>query len=585
MPTVEESIRLYNTLAAQYADVKPKLEEVNQYLLPGRNLASIELSEPEFVSFTTEAVDIMNDVGGDSLDIFTSLIFGTLTPPNVHWLEAKPDAAAGREPSQAAKVFMEELTKVVHKQLNKSNFYEIINEFYREAGGYCTAAFRFDSVMTGDTAYNFKFVPTGDYLFRFDYEGMLADFIRVVWKTPQQIVDKYGDDAPEYLRVMVDQGGRNAHEKKALLEHTYVHDPDDDGMSATTILIDIPPKRNQTDSPSIIERTRSYEMPYYVLRFRSVASTEWGCGPGLDAMKDIRRLQEMERTAAMAAHKEVDPPLQIPQQLEGMVNTLPGGKNYMAMGTQFGGEIKKLYEMRFDLNAAFAFQDRVERRIQKKFFVDVFFSEQRDPNKSPLKAAEVNVRADDKYLRLGPLVNSSHSKIFAPMAVRAIQILMRRWEVFQVTQDPARPQIIPDPPQEYIAGQDVDFTVHLVSPLAKQQNKVSLQPVQYMAALTQALAAIDNTVIDNWNMDRTLRSSAEASGLPAADMRTEDEVAEMRQQRYEAQRAQAQQQAQSEQYRLQLETRKAEADIAAKSAKASESISSAPPSEAAGGIL
>jgi hypothetical protein len=56
--------------------------------------------------------------------------------------------------------------------------------------------------------------------------------------------------------------------------------------------------------------------------------------------------------------------------------------------------------------------------------------------------------------------------------------------------------------------------------------------------MVQPIAAVDPTVMDNFDTDEITRTLADTNGAPQRIMRSEDEIAQMRQQRQQMQRLQ-----------------------------------------------
>ena len=286
-------------------------------------------------------------------------------------------------------------------------------------------------------------------------------------------------------------------------------------------------QRSSSSSQEPIQKDGFYEFPYPLARWGTIGSDDWGIGPGSRALPDVKRLQEMEKAFLMATHKTINPPLNAPARMRGKLNSLPGGYNYYANPQE---TVNELYQVRFDFQGVSAAVERVEQRIQRNFFNDIFLTAARDPNATPYKATEVNAREQEKMLRLGPVIERLQHEFLQPIVERCFNIMLRK-EMFP----PLNPELA------MIAG---DYDIQLVSPLATAQRSVALQGINSFMAFVGQAAQFDQSILDNLDPDAAAREYADITGVQLGVLRPQKDVDKLRQQR---QQAQAQQQAKEEQ--------------------------------------
>ncbi len=187
--------------------------------------------------------------------------------------------------------------------------------------------------------------------------------------------------------------------------------------------------------------------------------------------------------------------------------------------------------MRLDFQGAGAAIERVEQRIQRAFFVDIFLTASRDPNASPLKATEVNSRENEKLLRLGPVIERLQHELFRPLIIRCFNILLRKG-------------VIPPVPEDFRDFVEDGYNLKLIGPLAHAQKLLALQGINSFLGFVASAAQIDQTVLDQIDADQTVAEVADISGVPVRILRTPEAVKAIREQRAAAEQQQAQQQAQ-----------------------------------------
>ena len=236
----------------------------------------------------------------------------------------------------------------------------------------------------------------------------------------------------------------------------------------------------------------------------------------------------MEKSFLMATHKTINPPLNAPARMRGKLNTLPGGYNYYANPNE---TVNEIYQVRFDFNGVSAAVERVEQRIQRNFFNDIFLTAARDPNATPYKATEVNAREQEKMLRLGPVIERLQHEFLQPVIERCFNIMLRK-------------QLLPpmSPEMAQMAG---DYSINLISPLATAQRSVALQGINSFMAFVGQAAQFDQTILDNLDVDKAAREYADITGVDIGVLRPQEEVEKRR-----AQRAQQQAQEKAKQEQL-----------------------------------
>jgi hypothetical protein len=235
----------------------------------------------------------------------------------------------------------------------------------------------------------------------------------------------------------------------------------------------------------------------------------------------------MEKAFLMATHKAINPPLNAPARMRGKLNTLPGGYNYYANPNE---TVNEVYQVRFDYQGVGSAVERVEQRLQRTFFNDIFLTAARDPNATPYKATEVNAREQEKMLRLGPVIERLQHEFLQPMIERCFNIMLRKGLM---------PEL--DPALAEMAG---EYKISLISPLATAQRSVALQGINSFLAFIGQAAQFDQSIMDNVDVDEAAREYADITGVRLGILRPMDQIKKIRDAR---QQQMAEQQAKEEQ--------------------------------------
>lgn len=507
----------YQSLQTERSEWEQEWRQVSDYLLPGRGIYQT-YSKPRKRKLT--APRVINTVGEDSLYVLTSGMHGGLTSPSRPWFSLTW-SDANLQLVEPLKAWLQDCQDRLHAELHKSNFYSIINSFYIEYAGFGTGCMYIgEDTGTDDVAFRFELLTAGEYAFSMGADGKPSSFFRTIFMTPRQLVERFPDTASEPLKRAVNNNeGTIDRTYITVLECIYKDKFQDKKytrlfyeVTATSSGQQNQPKTLSSREP--LEISGFYEFPYPLARWGTIGSDIYGIGPGSRALPDIKRAQEMEKAFLMATHKAIDPPLNIPSRLRGKFNSLPGGENYYANP---GETVNELYQMRFDYQGVSAAIERVEQRIQKNFFNDIFLTASRDPNASPLKARQVDAQDQEKMLRLGPVIERLQHEFLQPTIERCFNIMMRK-ELFL----PLQPELA------QLVG---DYDISLVSPLATAQRSVALQGINSFMAFIGQAAQFDQQVLDKVDIDAAVDEYADITGVKVGVIRPQEQVQQIRQQR------------------------------------------------------
>ena len=154
-------------------------------------------------------------------------------------------------------------------------------------------------------------------------------------------------------------------------------------------------------------------------------------------------------------------------------------------------------------------------------------------DKGRMTAQEVVARNQEKLQQLGPVVERLQYEFLNRILERVYNILDRSG-------------IFPDIPEELqdIVGEE--FRIEYISPLAQAQKMSGLTSIEQGIGFIGQAAQFDQTVLDKVNLTEAVANYLAQVGVPAAMIRSDEEVEQIQKQRQEAQaaaEAQAQQQA------------------------------------------
>lgn len=513
----------YEATRTERYEFEAEWKLISDFLLPGRGVYQL-YSKPRKRKLTSPRV--INTTGEDSLYVLTSGMHGGLTSPSRPWFDQEWSSSEVREIDEL-KAWLQKCTKILHTSLHASNFYSIINSFYIEYAGFGTASM-YVGEDTDDVSVPFRFelLTVGEYSMAMGANGKIATYYRTIFMTPRQVAERFPDTASAEIKTKVSENKPEVDTSYITVLECVYKEPYQD-KDYTRVYYEI--SNNVRSSNDKLEReplemSGYYEFPYPTARWNTIGSDVYGVGPGSRALPDIKRLQEMEKVLLMAAHKGVDPPLNIPSGMKGNINALPGGRNYAKRPDQV---ITPLYQGGIDYGGLNEVIERVEQRIQRNFFNDIFLTASRDPNASPLRTGQVQAQEQEKMLRLGPVIERLQSEFLSDVIERCFNICQRKG-------------MFPPLPPEYEELVEDGYNINLVSPLATAQRRVALQGVNSFMGFIAQGAQFKPDIVDNLDMDEGARDMADISGVRIGIVRTQEQVDKIRSVRAQEQQAQQQ---------------------------------------------
>jgi len=490
----KEILADFSASLTERSEYEAEWQIITDWLLPGHGIYSY--TTPPTKQDRTPS-KIVNDKGREALRVMTAGLQSGATNPAKKWFKL-----GFTNPSLdrilPLRMWLDDCEKQIYSSLYNSNFYSVIHSSYIEFGGFGIACIYFGS--DGDP-FRFELSEIGTYSIAEGVDHKINKLYRIVFKSAANMVDMYGSDkvSDEVKRA----ADKNPDQLMPIL-HGVVPDKYQDKPFHSFYI-----EYNKPDA--FLEQKGFYEFPFLVPRWEYKDGTPYCSGPGELAIPYIKRLQEMEKANLMAAHKAINPPLNAPARKKGTVRTLPGGINYYDNPQEV---VTPMYNIKFDFAGVFQNIQRTELAIEKIFFNDLFITASRDPNLSPLKAAEVYQRRDEQMIRIGPTIEAMQVEMLDPLITRAMNVLGRAGK-------------LPPFPMEF-ADMVSDYEIRYISPLAEAQKQLGLSPFTNFLQNAMGIIQLKPEASDKINGDRSIDELADITGAPAAMFNTDEEVKAIR---------------------------------------------------------
>lgn len=265
-----------------------------------------------------------------------------------------------------------------------------------------------------------------------------------------------------------------------------------------------------------------YEKLHIICRWDIVANDAYGRSPGMDALPDVKQLQQEVRRKAQAIDKQVNPPMIADVQLKNQpASLLPGGVTYIAGLMTNGGKpgFAPAYQVNPDLKGMLEDLNEVRDRIKRTFFNDLFQTISQYETRSNVSATEIDARRAESLIMLGPVLERIQHEGLGPIIDRVFSVM-------------SRAGIFPPPPPG-IAGQNIE--IQYVSMLATAQAAAATGGIERLLQIAGNLAGLDPQVMDNIDIDYALDKYSYLMNNDPRIIRSPEELVAIRQQRAQQQ--------------------------------------------------
>lgn len=466
--------------------------------------------------------NILDNTGTRSLGILAAGMMSGMTSPARPWFRLSTSDPQLDE-SYNVKVWLSECTRLMQMVFNRSNFYRAMHMKYQELGCFGTSA----TILMDDPKSIVWFYPLniGEYALAQNYKGSVDTLYREFDLTVDQVVREFGKD--KVSDTVLNMYNRGSLEQKVTV--THVIEPRESRKYGSKLAKDMPWKScyyesGQNDSKYLRE-SGFKEFRALAPRWKVNSGDTYGSSPAMEALGDIKQLQQQQLRKSQAIDYKTKPPTQAPSTMRnaGGVDYLPGGVTYYDGPALPQGAIKPLFEVNLDLNHLLGDIQDVRERIRGSFFADLFLMIASD-DRSGTTAYEIAQRQEEKMLMLGPVVERLHDELLEPV----IDMTFTRM---------AEAGILPPAPPEL---EGMELNVEFVSVLAQAQRAVATSSVDRYVANLGTIAQFKPEILDKFNADAWADAYADMLGIDPDLIVPGEQVTMIRSQRAQQQAAAAQ---------------------------------------------
>lgn len=269
--------------------------------------------------------------------------------------------------------------------------------------------------------------------------------------------------------------------------------------------------------------------PFIAPKWATTSNDPYGRSVGMDALPDILQLHTMTVRQAEAIEKLVRPPMLANLALKNQPSSiLPGKVTYVEDITK---GMASIFDIKLDIEHMAQLIEKIEARVQKWFFNDLFQMMANLEGVQPRNDMEIAERRGEKLQVLGPVVENITSEM-AGLVSRTIQIAGRRG-------------LLPPQPAS-LRGMPLEIEFDTMVQVAQRATQTASMERALTVTTNIMKAAPDKHVEDVLNWGQTLREYLDRIQFPENCKNGEEEEQGIKQARQKAMADSQKQQAQAQ---------------------------------------
>lgn len=461
----------------------------------------------------------------EGIQLLTSSVYSGTTSPVSVWFKSVPSGLDTPSTLTEGEQWLETVDQFIFRNIHSSNFDSEIVDFLTDliVAGWAVLYVDTDREKGG---YTFNTWSIGNcHISSSQANGLIDTVYREFELTAEQIVSEYGiDNVSDKVKTASE---KKPDQKFTLVQAIFPRDKQlvkgEEGKRINKAM-PIASYTIESNTKHILIESGFEEFPLVVSRFRKLPESHYGIGMANMVLADVKTVNQLMKLSLQTAELNLGG-LWVAQH-DGVVNphTLRIRPNAIISANSVDA-IKRLDTGSASIGIGLDFLQHFQAKIKR-----TLMSDQLTPQgSSPLTATEIQARVNVYRNQLG--------SIFSRLQAEYLQTLLDRcWGLAM------RSGVLPSAPEELMQASKISFS--FINPMAASAKLEWVTSTQNLMMNIGQMAQIDQTVMDNVNLDAMVQIMADGLNVPKEAIRTSDEIAELRQLKQEQQQAMQEQQQQ-----------------------------------------
>lgn len=501
-------------------------KECYKYCAPERQQSFQDVSATGLEQERKQARNELYDTTAcEGIQLLTSSVYSGTTSPVSLWFKSVPSGIDTPSQLTEGEQWLETVDNFIFRNIHSSNFDSEIVDFLTDliVAGW--------AVLYVDTnrdkgGYTFNTWSIGNcYISSTQANGLIDTVFREFELTAEQIVSEFGlDNVSDKVKAAAE---KKPDQKFTLVQAIFPRDKQlvkgEEGKRINKAM-PIASYTIEASTKHILVESGFEEFPLVVSRFRKLPESHYGIGMANMVLADVKTVNQLMKLSLQTAELNLGG-LWVAAS-DGVINpnTLRIRPNAIIAANSVDA-IKRLDTGSASVGIGLDFLQHFQAKIKR-----TLMSDQLTPQgSSPLTATEIQARVNVYRNQLG--------SIFSRLQAEYLQTLLDRcWGLAM------RSGLLPQAPEELMQASRISFS--FINPMAASAKLEWVTSTQELMMNIGQMAQIDQTVLDNINLDAMVQIMADGLNVPKEAIRTSDEIAELRQLKQEQQQAMQEQQQQ-----------------------------------------
>lgn len=448
---------------------------------------------------------IVDGTGTNAARILATGMMNGITSPSRPWFKLRISGFEDDLNSEE-RIWLDEVQRRMMLIMAESNFYNSLAILYLDLVIFGSAAIIIyedrDSVIR---CYN---PALGEFYFGQSARLQVNTFAREFSLRAAQLEEQFGkENLSDRVKQALDLGGARLLEDVSI---THLIEPNRRDLPVSKSFPFVETYWETTAPKGKLLSARGFnEFPVIACRWELSANDVYGSSPAMDALGDVKQLQQESIEKGRSLNIMNSPPLVADIQLQNRASAFaPRGVTYISGLTNGMVGAKPVYQIQPPIGEMTMDIRDVQARIRETFNNDLFqMISQLDTVRT---ATEIDARREEKLVRLGSVLERFESEGLDPSIKRVYSIMDRMG-------------LLPEPP-ERIADRNIE--IQYVSLLTTAQSAVAAIPTERFVQFVGSIAAGYPKAMNIPNWESLIRDYGRDIGVPSKNINPPEEVSE-----------------------------------------------------------
>lgn len=502
----QKIIDTYDKLYSDKGTLHSHLQEIADYMVP-----SAQRMFSEAAPGGKRMPKIYDGTAIRSRRTFANGLYGHLTNPASPWFElTAKDKGLSEEAS--VKYWLADTTERMRAAINTSNAASAFHEIYDNEGWAGTGILFIEPGKR--YLINFQTFSVVNCCLQEDSQGVVDSIFRLEKFTARQMKDKWPDTCPSTVHKAIEANDKT--KTFEVIHGVYPRNEYDwrksnpENMPFASVYV-------EKESKTVLSEGGYKEFPCACPRWDKEQGSAYGRSPAMDALPDVKMLNQICYDNLRGMQKAIDPPILASKESSlSTTRTTPGGVIYHKSGAP-----PVPFNTGARIDWALEVEEQRRQAVREAFYTDLFMLLAEEPTKQKT-AYEVSQLVEEKLILLGPALGRQQTEFFDPMLNRVFWVLYRLGAIL--------------PPPQELAGQGLE--INYIGRLALAMKYTETQAAMNTLSLASQLQPLVPDIMDNFDTDEFAQGTAIRSGMPVKYMRPPDVRDQIRAERAKQQKEQ-----------------------------------------------